>query len=108
MLEFLKSVDSWVWIGVILVVYMAFYLYRNVSNYNKNRNAILEFQNKLEVGSRVILNSGIHATIKELTKQTAIVEIAPNLEILVERFSIAALEKAVTLEDNKEENEENK
>ena len=75
MLEFLKSVDSWVWIGVILVVYMAFYLYRNVSNYNKNRNAILEFQNKLEVGSRVILNSGIHATIKELTKQPQSVEV---------------------------------
>jgi len=103
MLEFLKTIPSWVWIAAILVLYMAFYIYRNVSNYNKNRNTILEFQNKLDVGSRVVLSSGIHATIKELTRQTAVVEIAPKLEILVERFSIAALEKTVNLEDNNEE-----
>ncbi len=103
MSEFFKSVDSWIWIVVILVIYMAFYIFRNISSYNKNRNAILEFQNSLQVGSRVVLSSGIHATIKELTRQTAVVEIAPKIEILVERFSIATLEKTVLLEDNTEE-----
>lgn len=106
MLEFLRSVDSWIWIVVILVLYMGFYIYRNVANYNKNRNAILDFQNKLEIGSRVVLSSGIHATVKEMNKQTATVEIAPKLEIIVERFSIVAFEKAVTLEEEKTDDKE--
>ena len=103
MLEFLKSIDSWVWIMIIMVLYVGFYIYRNVTNYKKNRDAILEFQNKLEVGSRVVLNSGIHATVKELTKQTAVVEIADKIDIQVERFSIATFEKAVAAEEEKSE-----
>lgn len=106
MLEFLKSIDSWVWIVVVMVLYLGFYLYRNIKTYNKNRTKILDFQNALDVGSRVVLNSGIHATIKELNRKTAIVEIAPKIEILIERFSIAALEKEVELESEETEKSE--
>lgn len=96
MLELLQKVPSWIWSVAILIVFMGYYVYRNVKTYNKNRDALLEFQNKLEVGNRVIMSSGIHGTVKQITKHTITVEIAPKTDILVERFSVSTLEKAET------------
>jgi len=99
MLEFLQGIDTWIWTLIIFVAFLAYYVFRNIRSYNKNRDAILGFQNKLEVGSRIILSSGIHGTIKDLNKKTAIIEIAPKVIITAERFSISAFEKAEVKEE---------
>jgi len=103
MLEYLQGISTWVWTLIIFAVFLVYYIFRNIRAYNKNRDAILGFQNKLEVGSRVILNSGVHGTIKEINKRVAIVQIAPKVDITVERFSISTFEKAEVKEEVKEE-----
>ena len=101
MLEFLQGIQTWIWTLIIFAVFLVYYIFRNIKAYNKNRDAILDFQNKLEVGSRVILSSGVHGTVKDINKKVAIVEIAPKVDVTVERFSISAFEKAVVKEEEK-------
>lgn len=59
--------------------------------YKRRKEADREYQNKMRPGDEVVLSSGIHGTIVSLDKVTALVRIAPNVEVTVERYALAAL-----------------
>lgn len=59
--------------------------------YKRRKEADRAYQSKMRPGDKVILSSGIHGTIVSLDKVTARVRVAPKVEIVVERYALAAL-----------------
>lgn len=61
--------------------------------YKRRKEADRAYQQAMRPGDKVILSSGIHGTIVALDKVTARVEVAPGVELTVERFALATLER---------------
>ncbi|MDQ2689360.1 MAG: preprotein translocase subunit YajC [Chloroflexota bacterium] len=54
--------------------------------------ALREMQNALQIGSRVMISSGIHGTIRELEEDTVGLEVSPGVVITVARAAVAEIE----------------
>lgn len=74
---------------LVLVVLMTMRAY----GYKKQKQESRAYQERLKVGDRVILSSGIHGKVLSLENVTARVEIAPDVVVIVERYALALLEK---------------
>ena len=55
----------------------------------KQFNALRQMQEALQVGSRVMISSGIHGTIRSIDEDPVGLEVAPNVVITVARAAVA-------------------
>ena len=77
--------SSFIWlIGFFALMY--FLMIRPQQKQKKKRQEILD---SVEKGEKVVTIGGIHGTITSLSPETMILEIAPNVEITMQRSSIA-------------------
>ena len=72
---------------VILFAFMYFFMIRPQ---NKKQKEIANFRKSLQVNQSVITAGGIHGTIKEITDDYIVLEIASNVKIKIDKNSIFA------------------
>lgn len=70
--------------GAIFAIFY-FMIIRPQQKRAKEREKLLS---NLEKGDRIVTNGGVHATIIGLEEKTALIEIAPNVKIKIERSAI--------------------
>ena len=79
---------------VVMLVFMAgfmyFMIFRPQQKKQKEHAAMLA---ALEKNDEVITSSGVHATVVEVREKTAILRIADNVRIEIEKDSISQVEK---------------
>ena len=76
------------WIMLIaMFVIMYFFMIRPQ---NKKQKEIANFRKSLQVNQNVITAGGIHGTIKEITDDYIVLEIASNVKIKIDKNSIFA------------------
>ena len=79
---------SMMWIMLIaMFVIMYFFMIRPQ---NKKQKEIANFRKSLQVNQNVITAGGIHGTIKEITDDYIVLEIASNVKIKIDKNSIFA------------------
>lgn len=84
---------SMMWILLIaMFVIMYFFMIRPQ---NKKQKEIANFRRSLQVNQAVITAGGIHGTIKEITDDYVMLEIASNVRIKIDKNSIFADATAV-------------
>lgn len=88
MFAWFAALQDWIKFTLILVVFMVVYLIYTAFHYNRVKKQILEMQNMLNVGDMIMTQSGLYGTLTFIGKNTAKLKIAPNLEIVIDRFSI--------------------
>ncbi len=74
--------------SIILIFY--FMIIRPQQKREKERQAML---NALKKGDKVITSGGIHGTVMGLDEKTALVQIAENVKVKVDRGSITGVAK---------------
>ena len=72
--------------GLLLIVY--FTLLRPQSQERKKHEEMIKTLTK---GSRVVLNSGIHGKINEVSAATIVLDVAPKTSITVDKSAIARM-----------------
>ncbi|MFI3267409.1 MAG: preprotein translocase subunit YajC [Rikenellaceae bacterium] len=60
----------------------------------KRQKEITRFRSSLERGSKVVTAGGIHGTVKTVEENTVTMEIAPNVEIRIDKAMISAQAQA--------------
>ncbi|TNC29840.1 preprotein translocase subunit YajC [Mumia zhuanghuii] len=73
---------------ILLVLVFYFFIMRPQS---KRRREFLDMQQKVEIGSRVMITSGIFGTVVALGDDTMTLSIAPGVEIEVHRNVVAKI-----------------
>jgi preprotein translocase subunit YajC len=59
-------------------------------------------QDSVEVGDEIITAGGLHGLVKEIGDDTAMVEIAPNVVVTLDRRAIAAVATEIEVEPEPE------
>lgn len=89
--------DNIAQVSLVLLAFLAifFVIMQIISakNMKKSRNHMRILQESLKPGVSVMLLGGIYGTLVRLNKDTAIVKIADNVEIKVDRSSIQSVVK---------------
>ena len=75
----------------LVAIFIAFFYFMAVRPMRKQAAAAAQMRDSLEVGSRVMLTSGIYGNIRHLADRQAIVELAPGLEVTVTKSAIASV-----------------
>lgn len=83
------SINFMIFIGLFLVTMQIV----NARNLKKTKEKIKVLQEALKPGVEVMLLGGIYGKLVKLNKDTALIEIADNTEIKVDRSSIQAIVK---------------
>jgi preprotein translocase subunit YajC len=83
-------------IAYFLLIAVAFYLLvlRPVSRQKREFDALKKLQADLEPGVRVMITSGIYGTVRSISDDTIMLEIAPNTQVCVAKGAIAQIEGA--------------
>ena len=84
-------------IAIIAVMGVAMY-FLMIRPARKQQQKQQQMMNALEVGSRVMLGSGIYGTIRHLGEKQAIIEISPGVDLTILRAAI----RSVVPEDEEE------
>jgi preprotein translocase subunit YajC len=74
----------------IILLVAIFYLFI-IRPQGKRRREFLSMQERVVVGSRVMLTSGVFGTVKALDDETMTLEIAPGVDIEVHRNVVAKI-----------------
>ena len=74
-------------IGLIVLLVVVFYFFM-IRPQKKRQKEIKKFRDDLTTGSRVMTAGGIHGKIKSIKETTFVVEIAPNVQITIEKNSV--------------------
>lgn len=84
------NLNAWIINFVFLIILVVMYYLWNYRQFRKEQKRILELQNSLSVGDKVMLSAGFHAIIKSLEKKSAVVEIGEQQIVIVtiNRFAI--------------------
>jgi len=77
-------------IAIIAVMGVAMY-FLMIRPARKQQQQQQKMMNSLEVGSRVMLGSGIYGTIRHLGEKQAIIEISPGVDLTVLRAAIRSV-----------------
>lgn len=89
MLEFLSH--YW-WLLLIAIILAAFFFLsrwaKKVQTEAKGNAETSSAFSEIQIGSKVILDSGIHGIIKKINEKTFIIEIAPNVQIECEKYGV--------------------
>ena len=72
---------------ILIIVVFWFFMIRPQ---NKKQKGIANFRKSLQVNQNVITAGGIHGTIKEITDDYIVLEIASNVKIKIDKNSIFA------------------
>ncbi len=88
MIAWLMALPDWIKFTLILVVFFVVYLIYTVFHYNRVKKQILQMQNALKPGDVIMTQSGLYGTLTSIGKTTAKLKLAPELEIVIDRFSI--------------------
>lgn len=84
-------------ISIILMIFIGLFLVTmqivSARNLKKTKEKIKVLQEALKPGVEVMLLGGIYGKLVKLNKDTALIEIADNTEIKVDRSSIQAIVK---------------
>lgn len=83
------SIIFLIFIGIFLVIMQIV----SARNLKKSRERMKALQEALKPGVEVMLLGGIYGKLVKLNKDTAIIKIADNTEIKVDRSSIQAIVK---------------
>lgn len=83
------SIIFLIFIGIFLVIMQIV----SARNLKKSRERMKALQEALKPGVEVMLLGGIYGKLVKLNKDTALIEIADNTEIKVDRSSIQAIVK---------------
>ena len=79
---------SMMWI--LLIAMFAIMYFFMIRPQNKKQKEIANFRKSLQVNQSVITAGGIHGTIKEITDDYIVLEIASNVKIRIDKNSIFA------------------
>ena len=72
---------------MIVLIFVIFYFFM-IRPQNKKQKEITKFRASLEIGKEVLTQGGLFGTIKEMTDDCVMVEIASNVKVKVDRNSI--------------------
>ena len=84
--------ESLVSLVPIIAIFAIFYLLM-IRPASKRQKAMREMQSNLQVGERVLTQSGFLATITGFQEDLVVLEIAPGVEVTVIRAAIGGLAK---------------
>lgn len=73
----------------LLAVVFFLLIVRPMRERQKQFNALRQMQEALQVGSRVMISSGIHGTIRSIDGDTVGLEVAPDVVVTVARAAVA-------------------
>lgn len=82
-------VSTLIMFGAIFAIFY-FMIIRPQQKKAKEREKLLS---NLEKGDKVVTSGGVHATIVGLEEKTALIEIAPNVKVKIERSAIGSVLK---------------
>jgi preprotein translocase subunit YajC len=82
-------VSTLIMFGAIFAIFY-FMIIRPQQRKAKEREKLLS---NLEKGDKVVTSGGVHATIVGLEEKTALIEIAPNVKVKIERSAIGSVLK---------------
>ena len=75
---------------IMMVAIFAIMWFFMIRPQNKKQKEIANFRKSLQVNQNVITAGGIHGTIKEITDDYIVLEIASNVKIKIDKNSIFA------------------
>ena len=75
---------------IMMVLIFAVMYFFMIRPQNKKQKEIANFRKSLQVNQNVITAGGIHGTIKEITDDYIVLEIASNVKIKIDKNSIFA------------------
>jgi preprotein translocase YajC subunit len=78
-------------LAINIVILVLIYLAVSFIRLKKQKKPFEELHSKLEVGHQVLLSNGFYGKVIELTKEVAMVEIAPKVTVKVSRFAIQSI-----------------
>jgi preprotein translocase subunit YajC len=74
----------------MLIAMFAIMYFFMIRPQNKRQKQINDFRKTLQVNQKVITAGGIHGTIKEISDDTVVLEIASGVKITIDKASIFA------------------
>lgn len=78
-------------LGINIVILVLIYLAVSFFRLKNQKKPFEELHSKLEIGNQVLLSNGFYGKVIELTKEVAMVEIAPKVTVKVSRFAIQSI-----------------
>ena len=78
-------------LAINVVILLLIYLAVSYIRLKNQKKPFEELHNKLAAGNQVLLANGFYGKIVELTKEYALVEIAPKVNVKVSRFAIQSI-----------------
>jgi preprotein translocase subunit YajC len=82
-------ISTLIMFGAIFAIFY-FMIIRPQQKRAKEREKLLS---NVEKGDKIITSGGVHATIVGLEEKTALIEIAPNIKVKIERTAIGSVVK---------------
>jgi len=79
-----------------LVAILALFWFMVVRPQQRRQKEVVNLQNSIQVGQRVMMSSGVYGTVRSITDDRARLEIAPGTEIEIARAAIAKVDEPVT------------
>ena len=79
---------SCVTVIVLLGIFAIILTFISARNMRKNRQAMQELQNKIQIGARVLFGGGIYGKIVKIKGDVIDVEMAKGLVVQISRFGI--------------------
>ena len=73
---------------IIFIVLIGFTLWQGKRQVKKQQEERVQLESRLEVGTRVVLSSGLFVTITHIGDKQAVVELAPGVEVSVLKQAI--------------------
>ncbi|EFT16520.1 preprotein translocase, YajC subunit [Cutibacterium modestum HL037PA3] len=73
---------------IVFILLIGFTVWQGKKQVKKQQKERAQLESRLEVGARVVLNSGLFVTITHLGDKQAVVELAPGVEVSVLKQAI--------------------
>lgn len=86
-----QFVNVSIFFAIDLIILVIIYFIVSFIKLKNQKKPFEELHMNLKVGDNVLLSNGIYGKIIELSKDIAIVEIAPKVHVKVSRFAIQAI-----------------
>ena len=102
-MEWFNAIPDWVKFALVLVVLYGINYVGQLFSYNRVKKQVMNLQNSLKVGDTVLTQSGLYGTLTSISKTVAMLKIADNMEIAIDRFSIKEVVEKPVLEERKKE-----
>ena len=87
MLDVIKAY-WWIFLILAIVIWVTIAYQRQKKFAEKMRTQTSDKQAKITVGTKVILDSGMHGTIRQIKSQSYMIEIAPDVCVEFEKYGV--------------------